>query len=117
MISAHEDHIHPVSSTVSYKISSEVAISLEKSPSTSNCAYTVLLPVPAVSVHAVVAAKDTRGDRVELSLENCIFNIQAPEIFKITSTPVVEAASSLMTNDPESASKAHRLAWSVGMTT
>lgn len=43
--------------------------------------------------------------------------IQAPVILSTTIVPVVEAASLLMTNVHESDSKAHRLAWRVGMMT
>ena len=84
--------------------------------SASKFAYTVFVPVPAESVHAVVGAYASRHDRLTPSLENCIFIIQAPEMLRVTAVPVVEAASLLITNDPENSGAVwmtHRLAWLV----
>ncbi|HBB04580.1 TPA: hypothetical protein DCZ39_06945 [Patescibacteria group bacterium] len=63
-------------------------------------AYTVLVPAPAESVHAWLVAKATGDDRLLPSLEKLISVIQTPVIVRVTESPVVEASSLLMTNDP-----------------
>lgn len=73
---------------------SDVAIAPEL-----NCAYTVFRPVPAESVHALVAANASRDDRMALSLENLIVVSQAPVILRVTQVTAVEAASLSIVND------------------
>ena len=67
----------------------------------SNSAYTVLAPYAEERVHALVVAKDSRGDRVPpvVSFWNLIFAIQVPEILRVTEVSVVETVSLFMTND------------------
>lgn len=94
VISQQEDPVHPPLPGISYMIVSFV----ERAPAL-NCAYTVFKPVPAESVHAVLAANGTGDDRMTLSLENAISVIQTPVTLRVTEVVAVEAASLLMTND------------------